>query len=85
MVRQTRAMKAASAAWGGGGDHEEEPSYSKRLRGEKSKKPEKRYTPTWLIDPSKGGEATPVFGQNEAQALPINLGYTIMGEEENSS
>jgi hypothetical protein len=82
MNRQSRAMKAASAAWGGSSGDHEEPSYSRRLRdnanGNDSKRPNKKYTPPWLVDPARGGEVTPVFGNNEAKSLPINLGYSII-------
>ena len=80
MVRQGRAIRAAAAAWGGGSEDYEEPSYSARLRGEREKK-EKTYLSPWLVDPEKGGEVTPTYGENEISVLPINLGYSIIEEE----
>jgi hypothetical protein len=79
LIRQNRAIRATAAAWGGGGDDYEEPSYSGRLkeRREGTKK-EKKYLSPWLVDPASGGEVTPAFGENEIAVLPINLGYSIM-------
>jgi hypothetical protein len=85
MIRQTRAMRAATAAWGGGADDDyQEPSYSDRLKERKgeNKKEDKHYMPPWLVDPAHGGEVTPAYGENELAVLPINLGYSIMEESE---
>lgn len=81
MVRQGRAIRAAAAAWGGGGDNYEEPSYSARLRKDSAPKKEKKYLSPWLVDPAQGGEVTPAYGENEIHVLPINLGYSIIEEE----
>lgn len=83
MNRQTRLMRSAAAAWGGSGeDQAPEPSYSERLREERGevKKSPKKHRPAWAIDPSVGGEATPVYGEEEVKSLPINLGYSIINE-----
>jgi hypothetical protein len=90
MIRQSRAMRAAAAAMGGGGDSDyEEPSYSERLRsrkGEVSNKPSKSYLDPWMIDPSQGGEVTPAYGKDQVAVLPINLGYSIIEtDSENAS
>ena len=85
MIRQMRAVKTVAAAMGGGGSDEPEPSYSQRRREERSGKSEpskKKYMKPWMVDPSIGGEVSPAFGGNEVKSLPINLGYSIIGEEE---
>jgi hypothetical protein len=85
MIRQMRAVKTVAAAMGSAGDDEPEPSYSQRLKdrnsGEKNK-PSKKYLKPWMVDPSVGGEVTPSFGENEVTSLPINLGYSIISDEE---
>jgi len=37
-----------------------------------------KYLKPWQVDPSVGGQITPVFGEQEAASLPINLGYSII-------
>lgn len=74
-------MRAAAAAWGGGSENYEEPSYSARLKDRSGEKKEKKYLSPWLVDPAQGGEVTPTYGENEINILPINLGYSIIEEE----
>jgi len=64
--RQNRQMKMIAAAWGA--EIDESPSERGNSR------------PAYAIDPAKGGEATPLFGEQEVASLPINLGYTKMNE-----
>lgn len=79
MIRQSRAIRAMGAAWGGGDENYEEPSYSKRLREQSGDKiAEKKYLSPWLVDPAHGGEVTPAFGEEQVAVLPINLGYSII-------
>lgn len=40
------------------------------------------YTPIEAIDPEKGGEIKPIYGEDELHKLPINLGYSIINSEE---
>lgn len=42
----------------------------------------REYTPIEAIDPQKGGEVKPVYGEEELHKLPINLGYSIINSEE---
>jgi hypothetical protein len=81
MIRQGRTMRAAAAAWGGGSQDYEEPSYSQRLREKDGRGKEKKYLSPWLVDPAQGGEVTPAYGEGEINVLPINLGYSIIDEE----
>ena len=37
-----------------------------------------RYLKPWQVDPAVGGQVTPIYGQEEAFSLPINLGYSII-------
>jgi hypothetical protein len=75
-------MKAMAAAWGGGNNDMEEPSYSQRLRERSGDtgKTQKSYLKPWMVDPQHGGEVTPSYGENEVASLPINLGYSIIEE-----
>jgi len=82
MIRQTRAIKAMAAGWGGGGDSEPEPSYSARLKKQSGEPEKKSYLPPWAVDPSQGGEVTPVYGKDQIASLPIKLGYSIIDSEE---
>ena len=59
-------------------DHESSYLYSDQKKTSK----EKEYIQPWMADPNKGGEVTPAYGNEEIQMLPINLGYSILEEEE---
>ena len=39
---------------------------------------DKQYTPMYAVDHERGGEVEPVYGENQIQQLPINLGYSII-------
>jgi hypothetical protein len=85
MIRQGRAIRAMASAWGGGGDAEPEPSYSARMReasDPQARVKNKKYMPAWAVDPKVGGEVSPVFSEKEASSLPINLGYSIISDED---
>jgi len=41
-------------------------------------KSKSHYMPAYAIDPQTGGEAKPMFGEEEVRQLPINLGYSII-------
>jgi hypothetical protein len=68
LERQDRLLRTMAAALGA---EVEEPQ-----RSDSKEKPQ----PAWSIDPSKGGEATPLYSENEVASLPINLGYSIIEE-----
>jgi hypothetical protein len=40
--------------------------------------------PAYSIDPTKGGEAKPLESEEDVFSLPINLGYEIIENSENS-
>lgn len=40
------------------------------------------YSPIGAIDPQRGGEVTPIFGEDQIDKLPINLGYSIINSED---
>lgn len=67
--RQQRLMETVAAAFGA---EIEKPATQSRQSNPQ---------PAWAIDPTTGGEATPVYGEEEAAALPIGLGYSIINSE----
>ncbi len=69
MERQNRLVETMAAAMGA--------DVSRTSESDRSGDP----VPAWQIDPSVGGEATPVFGADEAAALPIGLGYSTINRE----
>lgn len=76
MERQNRVMRMMVAAMGG----DPGPEPEKRSRGEESNE-KKDYLPAYAVDPSKGGEARPLYSEEDVLSLPINLGYEIISEE----
>lgn len=80
--RQSRAMKAMAAAWGGGSDDVESAIQYVYSDSESNKGNDRSYVPPALIDPKVGGEVTPAFGEEEIYKLPINLGYSIIEDEQ---
>lgn len=62
--RQNRLMRTVAAAMGAEIDEPVESG--------------KNTMPAYLIDPNKGGEATPLIGEQQVFELPINLGYSTM-------
>lgn len=45
--------------------------------GQSSRK-EKDYVPLSAVDHRRGGEVEPVYGEEQIEQLPINLGYSII-------
>jgi hypothetical protein len=39
---------------------------------------DKHHLKAWQVDPQVGGEVEPIFGEEQAASLPINLGYSII-------
>lgn len=39
---------------------------------------DKQYVPMYAMDQERGGEVEPVYGEDQIQQLPINLGYSII-------
>lgn len=80
--RQSRAMKAMAAAWGGGSDDVESAIQYVYSDSDTSVEKDRSYLPSALVDPKVGGEVTPAFGEDEVHKLPINLGYSIIEGEQ---
>ena len=66
MERQGRLLKTIAAAMGADvSDDNNSSSGSQHLKA-------------WQIDPEVGGEVEPIYGEEQAASLPINLGYSII-------
>lgn len=74
--RQNRVMRMMAAAMGADID-EPEPRRDRDFDNDKS-----HYRPAFAVDPTKGGEARPLFGEEDVLSLPINLGYGIIEADE---
>ena len=76
-------MKTVAAAVGAEITENDEPYQFLYSDSEKKQKSEqKSYQPAYAVDPSRGGEVTPLFGKEEAEMLPINLGYSIIDKQD---
>ena len=81
LERQSRAMRTLAAAMGGGSD--DDSSMIKYIYSDsEEQKREKQYTPGYLADPRSGGEIEPIYGEEQIQQLPINVGYSIINSEQ---
>lgn len=81
LERQSRAMRTLAAAMGGGSD--DSTSMIRYVYSDDdSEKPEKQYVPSYLSDPRSGGEIEPIYGEQQVQQLPINVGYSIINSEQ---
>lgn len=70
MERQNRLAKTMAIAMGA--EIDDEPSPSRRHSAD----PE--YIQPWEANAGKSGEVEPVYGEEQVNRLPINLGYSIM-------
>ena len=69
--RQNRLIKVIAAAMGAEIEDDTPSSHSSSSNT----------APAYMIDPAKGGQATPLFGEDEVSQLPISLGYGIISKE----
>lgn len=81
LERQSRAMRTLAAAMGG--SSEDDSSMIKYVYSDDdSPRQEKQYTPAYMVDPKAGGEVEPIYGEQQIQQLPINVGYSIINSEQ---
>lgn len=81
LERQSRAMRTLAAAMGGGS--EDDSSMIQYVYSDSdSPQSERKYTPSYMVDPKRGGEVEPIYGEEQIQQLPINVGYSIINSEQ---
>lgn len=77
--RQSRIAKVLASAFGAEFDDEEPYQF---LYSDSRPEKEKSHAKPWMVDPNKGGEVTPAYGEDEISMLPINLGYSIIDKQD---
>lgn len=81
--RQGRLSKIVAASMGADIQDDSEPYEYLYSDSETSKtRSEKRGVSPYAIDPKEGGEATPAYGKEEIEMLPINVGYSIIDKQD---
>lgn len=67
-------MRMIAAMWGA--EVEEPPS--RHAQPKASNKNNEKLLPAYAIDPLVGGEARPLYTEEDIYSLPINIGYGII-------
>ena len=76
--RQQRLLTSVAAAMGAEVDMPDDSGKYIYSDSDEMSYSDKQYVPMYAMDQERGGEVEPVYGEDQIQQLPINLGYSII-------
>lgn len=76
--RQQRLLTSVAAAMGAEVDMPDNSDKYVYSDSDEISRDDKQYLPMYAVDHERGGEVEPVYGEDQIQQLPINLGYSII-------
>lgn len=76
--RQQRLLTSVASAMGAEVDMPDNSDKYVYSDSDETSRDDKQYLPMYAVDHERGGEVEPVYGEDQIQQLPINLGYSII-------